>query len=79
MIKVKEFFEDMTWDSDEKDWFHSIDGNRLEDEINEFIEEHPNIRVIDIKYWVKEHKNGEDESQALLIYEKMRRKEYEKQ
>lgn len=66
--RVKEFFEDMVWDSDENDWFHAIDSKRLDEQINEFIDDTPNIHIIDIKYWVIEHKNGEDESRVLLIY-----------
>lgn len=77
-IRVKEFFEDMVWESDDKDWYHDPDGVRLEDSINEFLEENPNFRFLDIKYWVKEHKNGEDESQALLIYQVIDRQSYEK-
>lgn len=76
-IRVKEFFEDMEWDHDDNDWYHDSDGMRLEDSINEFLEKNSNFRFVDIKYWVKEHKNGEDESQALLIYEEIPRKSYE--
>lgn len=68
MIKVEEFYEDMTWDIDAGSWYHSIDGKRLVEYINEFISEHPDIEVVDIKYWVLQHDDGEDESRALLIY-----------
>ena len=76
MVKVKEFFEDMVWDNDDEDWYHDPDGMRLDEKINKFIEE-CDIRVIAIKYWVKEHKNGEDESQALLVYDTRDRKPFE--
>lgn len=75
--RVKEFFEDMVWESDEKDWFHTIDGKRLDEQINEFIDNTPNIHIVDIKYWVIEHKNGENESQALLLYNISKRQPYE--
>lgn len=77
-IRVKEFFEDMVWDVDDEDWYHDPDAMRLEDSINKFLEENPNFRLLDIKYWCKEHKNGEDESQALLIYQVIDRQSYEK-
>lgn len=77
MTKVKEFFEEMEWDSDDKDWYHIPDAMRLDEQINDFLELNPNIIVLDIKYWVKEHKNGEDESQALLIYEEIGGQPYE--
>lgn len=76
-VRVKEFFEEMEWDIDNKDWYHIPDTMRLDEQINDFLEENPNFRFVDIKYWVKEHKNGEDESQALLIYEEIPRKSYE--
>lgn len=75
--RVKEFFEDMVWDIDENDWFHTIDSKRLDEQINEFIDDTPHIHIVDIKYWVIEHKNGENESQALLIYNIPVRKPYE--
>ena len=75
--RVKEFFEDMVWDIDENDWFHAIDGKRLDEQINEFIDDTPNIHIVDIKYWVIEHKNGENESQALLLYNISKRQPYE--
>lgn len=75
--RIKEFFEDMVWDIDENDWFHDIDGKRLDEQINEFIDETYHIHIVDIKYWVIEHKNGENESQALLIYNIPVRKPYE--
>lgn len=76
MVKVKEFFEDMKWDNDDKDWYHDPDGMRLEDSINKFLEEN-DIAVLNIQYFVLQHDKGEDESRALLIYND--RKPFEKQ
>ena len=74
-IKVKEFFSEMEWDKDAK-CMVSCNGVNIDEKINKFLEENPNIRVLDIKYCVKFGiKDCEDnETQALLIYEEIPRK-----
>lgn len=78
-VRVKEFFTEMEWDDDVKCMVCS-DGINIDQKINEFLEENPNIKVIDIKYCVKFGiKDYEDnETQALLMYEVIDRKAYEK-
>ena len=78
MIKVKEFSDVMIHDSDDDCWYHSPDDKQMVEQINNFLEENPNIAVIDIKYFVLQDKNGgEDESRSLLIYRENPRKKYE--
>lgn len=68
-VRVKEFFTNMEWDDDGECMVCS-DGINIETKINKFLEENPNIEVMDIKYCVKFGiKDYEDnETQALLIY-----------
>lgn len=71
-IRVKEFFTEMEWNKDVK-CMVCYDGVNIDEKINKFLEENPNIRVVDIKYCVKFGiKDCEDnEAQALLIYEEI--------
>lgn len=74
-IRVKEFFTEMEWDKD-AECMVCYDGVNIDEKINKFLEENPNIRVVDIKYCVKFGiKDCEDnETQALLIYEEIAKK-----
>ena len=78
-IRVKEFFTEMVWDKD-AECMVCYDGVNIDEKINKFLEENPNIRVVDIKYCVKFGiKDCEDnETQALLIYQVIDRQLYEK-
>lgn len=77
-VRVKEFFTEMEWDKENK-CMVCHDGINIDEKINNFLEENPTIRVLDIKYCVKFGiKDSEDnETQALLIYEEIPRKPYE--
>lgn len=61
MIKVKQFYGEMTYDGD---WEET---KGVDEFINEFLEEHKNIEVIDIKYATGQL-DETFQSCALLIY-----------
>lgn len=61
MIKVKQFYAEMTYDG----YWEETKG--VDEFINEFLEEHKNIEVIDIKYATGQL-DEIFQSCALLIY-----------
>jgi hypothetical protein len=64
MIKVKEFYTELydLYNEDEP----SI-SKHVDEEINEWLKEHQNIEIIDVRYQVDFHRTY-NESQVLLIY-----------
>lgn len=68
MVQVKEFFDKRRYNSNTRKW----EGKSLTENINSFLKDNPNIKVIDIKYnqSTYEDTSGIDSvSCALLIYE----------
>lgn len=69
MIQVKEFSNTLRYDSTNQEWH----GQSLEKEINQFLKDNPDIKLIDIKYSqaIDGYANDIDStSHALIIYEK---------
>ena len=80
-VRVKEFFKENKYFADHDGYTVVIDDcTTIDEKINKFLEENPNIRVLDIKYCVKfgTKDNEYNKAQALLMYEVIDRKVYEK-
>ena len=68
MVQVKEFFDKRRYNSNTRKW----EGKSLTENINSFLKDNPNIKMIDIKYSQSPYGDSEDidsTSCALLIYE----------
>ena len=77
-IRVKEFFKENKYFTDYDGSTVAFDDcNTIDEKINKFLDENPNIRVLDIKYCVKfgTKDNKYNEAQALLIYEEKEEQE----
>lgn len=72
-LKVKELWSELTYM--DGDWEVST---TLEEELNKFLEENKDIRVIDIKYAMTTIDNEYTQSSALVIYEENPRKPFER-
>lgn len=69
MIQVKEFSNTLRYDSINQEWH----GQSLEKEINQFLKDNPDIKLLDIKYSQATNGYSDDidsTSHALIIYEK---------
>ena len=67
MVQVKEFFDKRRYNSNTRKW----EGKSLTENINSFLKDNPNIKMIDIKYSQSSYGDSEDidsTSCALLIY-----------
>ena len=74
IYRVKEFSKAMIWDYD-SECLVSYDGVNIDEMINNFLDNNPDIILLDIKYCVKfgVKENEDNEVQALLIYKEKRR------